>query len=684
MVTVLRGAMRNYCLFLALVPSTAFADTGEIIVTGRALPEASGDAAYSSVTINRERLTNVASGRAEDVLRDVAGLQQFRRSDSRSANATAQGVTLRGLGGNASSRALVLLDGVPQSDPFGGSVTFPALNLSRIGDIRITRGGGSGTFGPGAIAGTIALSSIGPETSGTSADIGYGSRDAIEAGGVVSGALGAGFAFIAADYARGDGFIPIIASQRGPADWPARYEQASLAVRGVVPIGQTELQASISGFTDRRDRGLAFTNNGSDGADASLRLVNSGRWAWEALAYVQVRAFMSQASSVDAARAISTQTLDQFNIPSTGIGARFELRPPFGETVTVRLGGDARRVNGTTREFFTFVGGAPTRGRIAGGENDTAGVFAEASAVFGALTLTGGGRIDFYTIRDGRLLENTLGTGATLRADRFATRKGNEPTARAGISYALTPTLNLRSAAYLGWRLPTLNELYRPFRIGADATAANAALKTERVRGVEAGIGWQPFEGAKLGAILFTNRLEDAIANVTIARGPGTFPGVGFVSGAGVFRQRQNLDAIRSNGVELDANITAGDWRAQASYAYTDATVRSSGIAAGLNGLRPAQVARHNASATLGWRGLSLTARYVGPQFEDDQNLRHLRSAVTLDGVVNIPIGRGLAVSLRAENITNTRIEAGISATGVIERASPRTLWLGLRWADSR
>ena len=676
--------MRYPFLLLALVPTLAQAEDGEIIVTGRALPDARGDAAYSSVIIDRDRLNSIASGRAEDVLRDVAGLQQFRRSDSRSANATAQGVTLRGLGGNASSRALVLLDGVPQGDPFGGSVTFPALNLARIGAVQVTRGGGSGVAGPGALAGTIALSSIGPDSGGSNAEVAYGSRDAIEAGGVVSGTLGSGFAFIAANYARGDGFIPIIASQRGGADRPARYEQASLAARAVVPIGDTELQASISGFTDRRDRGLAFTDNGSDGADASVRLVNDGRWQWEALAYLQVRSFMSQASSVDAARATSTQTLDQFNIPSTGIGARFELRPPVGENIELRIGGDARRVSGTTREFFTFVAGAPTRGRIAGGESDTIGAFAETSATFGALTLTGGGRIDFYTIRNGRLLENTLGTGTVLREDRFATRRGNEPTARVGIAYALTSTLNLRSAAYLGWRLPTLNELYRPFRIGADATGANAALKTERVRGVEAGIGWQPIEGAKLSATLFTNRLEDAIANVTIARGPGTFPGVGFVSGAGVFRQRQNLDAIRSNGVEFDASVTAGDWRAQESYAYTDAVVRSSGIAAGLNGLRPAQVARHNASATLGWKGLSLTTRYVGPQFEDDQNLRRLRSAVTLDATLSLPLTRGLALSLRAENVTNTRIEAGVSATGVIERASPRTLWIGLRWADNR
>ena len=669
---------------LVLLPEVAKAEAPDIIVTGRALPEAKGDAVYSSVTISRERLERVVSGRAEDVLRDVAGLQQFRRSDSRSANATAQGVTLRGLGGNASSRALVLLDGVPQSDPFGGSITFPALNLARIGAITVTRGGGSGVAGPGALGGTIALSSIGPDINGVGAKIAYGSRDAVEAGAVVGGRLGAGYAFLAADYARGDGFIPIIQSQRGPADRAAQYKQASLAARAVIPIGAAELQANISAFTDRRDRGLAFTRNGSDGADASLRLVSAGRWQWEALAYVQLRAFKNQASSVNAARTLSTQTLDQFNIPSTGIGARFELRPPLSERVELRLGGDVRRVSGETREFFSYVAGLPTRRRLGGGESDTVGTFVEASATLGALTLTGGGRIDLYTIRDGHLLENTLGSGDSLRADRFPTRHGSEPTARAGLAYRVAPTFSLRSAAYLGWRLPTLNELYRPFRIGADATAANAALAPERVRGVEAGAVWQPSEKAKLSATLFTNRLENAIANVTLGRGPGIFPGVGVIGAGGVFRQRQNLGAIRSNGIELDTQISKGDWRLQASYAYTDAKVRSSGIAAPLNRLRPAQVARHSASVTLGWQWISATARYVGRQFEDDQNLRALQSAITLDAVAAIPLDTRLAIILRAENITATRVEAAISATGIIERATPRSFSIGLRLTPNR
>lgn len=665
---------------VATLPSVAWAESPEIIVTGTALPEAKGDAAYDIVAIDRERLSGTASNRVEDALRDVAGLQQFRRSDSRSANATSQGATLRGLGGNASSRALLVLDGVPQSDPFGGWVTWPAFQAIRLSSARVTRGGGSGVYGSGALSGTIELSSLDAgQAGGLIGDLSYGSRDSVEANVLAGGRLGSGFGFVTASYARGDGFIPTVAAQRGSADIAAPYEQASVALRGVAPLSaNTELQASALGFTDRRTRGTILSGNGGTGADASLRFVHRGRWAWVALAYLQARKFHSGFVSVNAARSSATQTVDQFNVPSTGLGTRFEVRPPLGERIELRLGADYRRTIGETRELFTYVAGMPTRMREAGGDSDTLGAFAELSAERGALTLTGGGRIDRWNIRDGRLLERTLATGALIRNDRPADRHGWEPTGRIGLAWD-AGRVTLRAAAYLGWRLPTLNELYRPFRVGADATAANPALRTERSRGAELGIDWEPVEAISMRATLFSNRLNRAIANVTLGAGPGNFPGVGFVVAGGAFRQRQNLDAIRSNGFELDAQAHIGSWRLGASYAYADARVRASGVAQGLEGLHPAQVPRHLASATLGWRWLSATARYVSKQFEDDGNLRSLRDALTLDAAASIPVTQRLSITLRGENLADTQVDAAISGAGIVERATPRTLWIGVR-----
>ena len=658
-----------------LFATPAFAEE-EIVVTGQPLPASIGEAAYDVAVVERDRIVATASGRIEDVLRDVAGLTQFRRSDARSANATSQGATLRGLGGNASSRALLVLDGVPQSDPFGGWITWPAYAPERLGSVRVTRGGGSGTYGSGALAGTIEMESVGTGQ-GLTGSLAYGSRESVDGSAMLSGKLGQGFGFLSATYARGNGFIPIVAARRGPADIAAPYEQATLTARGVASLdAQTELQASIMGFTDRRERGTILSENGGDGADASIRLVHKGRWGVQALGYVQMRKFTSRAVAVDATRTTVTQSVDQYNVPSTGLGGRLEIRPPLGEAVELRLGGDFRRTTGETNELFTYVAGKATRIREAGGQSDTAGAFAELSAKLEALTLTGGVRADRWWIRDGRLVERTLATGAGIRNELAPDRQGWEPTARAGLAYE-AGIVTLRAAAYLGWRLPTLNELYRPFRVGADATAANPALAPERMKGAELGIDLTPAQGVSLRATAFTNKLTDAIGNVTLAQGPGTFPGVGFVAGA--YRQRVNIDAVRSNGLELDARIERGDWRLAASYAYSDARISGSGRAAALDGLRPAQVPAHTASGTLGWRGLSSTLRYVSAQFEDDSNSRRLNDAVTLDAVAVVPVTGRMSVFVRGENVTDARVETAISATGVIERAAPRTIWIGLR-----
>jgi vitamin B12 transporter len=667
------------------VPTPITAITADdIIVRGSPLPVPIGDIAYDIITVGRP----TASGRIEDMLRDVAGLTQFRRTDARSANATSQGATLRGLGGNASSRALLVLDGVPQSDPFGGWVTWPAFAPNRIQRVRVTRGGGSGAYGSGALAGTIefeslesykssSLNSVNPTALGLS----YGSRNSVDADAILAGKLGGGFAFLSASYARGDGFIPIVKGQRGTADIASPYEQISVAGRAIIPVNaKTELQANLLAFTDRRNRGTILSGNGGDGGDASVRLVHKGRWGWSALAYVQARKFQSRFVAVNALRSAVTQTVDQFNVPSTGLGARVEVRPPLGEDIELRLGSDWRRTSGETRELFTYVAGLPTRGREAGGVSETLGAFAELSAKLGGLTLTGGARADHWSIREGHLIERTLSSGALLRTEIAPDRNDWEGTGRVGLAYQMD-SVTFRAAATLGWRLPTLNELYRPFRVGADAIAANPALAPERMKGAELGVDWSPGRDTQLRATLFTNRLTSAIANVTLATSPGAvFPGVGFVAAGGVYRQRQNLDAIRSRGIEVDASQSFGDISLSASYAYSDARVRARGVASGLNRLRPAQIPSHTASATLGWKGLSGTVRYVSGQFEDDQNIRRLNDALTFDAVATVKVAKSLSVTLRGENLSNARVEAAISGAGVVERATPRTIWVGLRY----
>ena len=656
-----------------------------IVVTGR-LPDALGDAAYSITTV-----APFPFERIENTLRDVPGLQQFRRSDARSANPTSQGITLRGLGGNASSRALLILDGVPQPDPFGGYISWPGYDALPIAEARIRRGGGSGAEGAGAIAGTIELFSedVGNLTEVAAA---FGSRNSVDADLVFDRKLGQGQLTISGNYARGDGFIPIIKSQRGSVDRSAAYEEAGLAVRFVAPLTQyTQLQANVRAFTDDRERGFAFSENHNDGADASLRLVNRtpGGWQWSALGYIQIRNFDVSFGGVAPDRNSVTRVFEQYAVPSTGVGARFEVRPPLSESAELRIGGDWRRTEGQTKENFFFADNdTPRRSRFAGGTTAAYGAFVEGSLqATDALKLTGGGRVDFWNINDGFRREIELVRpfpGAQRSDEKFVKRSGTEFTGRGGFAYDMTDAVKLRGAAYLGWRLPTLNELFRPFRAGDDATAANEFLVPERLKGAE--LGADITSGIfTAGVTVYYNQLDQAVANVTLGRGPGVFPNVGFVGASGTYSKRQNLDAIRSTGVEADLRLDLGGGMSiNAAYAFTDAQVDASGTAIALNGLRPAQVAKHSASAGFKWSGesgvmASLTSRYIGSQYEDDLNSQKLSDAFTLDGAFAYPLTHNFAIEARAENLFNSRVEAALSSDGTIERTYPRTFWIGLR-----
>ena len=636
---------------------------------------------YDVQRIPRRAIEQSPSHELDQLLKEVPGVELFRRSDARSGHPTSQGITLRALGGNASSRALLVLDGVPQSDPFGGWVNWPAYDPEDLAEIRVVRGGGSVANGPGALAGTIELTSR--ADAGAFGEIDGGSRNSFEARGRIGVDAAGGVLSISGREERSDGFIPVTSATRGSADEPAPYREWSSRARWVAPVGgDTEVQASVDAFHDWRTRGTDFTVNRTNGADASLRFVGRGSWAWSALGYWQWRNLMSSFASVSPGRTEASRVSLQYSVPSHGVGGSIELRPPMPRGIELRLGADTRKTSGESREDYSYASGDPTRRRAAGGDSWTAGAYAEATAQLGQATLTGGARLDHWSIDDGHLFEQTIATGGILTDAHYPSRSGWLPTARGGIIAPVGGGFSLRSAAYLGWRMPTLNELFRPFRAGSDATAANPNLDPERLQGIEAGADYArgPFTLKLTG---FVNRLEDAIANVTMGKGPGIFPGVGFVGAGGTYYVRENVDAVNVRGIEASADWNDGPWSVSAGASFTHARIRGSGAAAFLQGLRPAQTPNFSGTLSAGWeqdgKGARLVLRRVGAQFDNDLNTDVLRGATTLDVYASWPLTRRLQLVARGENITNALVMAGINGDGSVERATPRTLWIGVR-----
>jgi outer membrane receptor protein involved in Fe transport len=188
-----------------------------------------------------------------------------------------------------------------------------------------------------------------------------------------------------------------------------------------------------------------------------------------------------------------------------------------------------------------------------------------------------------------------------------------------------------------------------------------------------------------LAATAFWNDLHDAVGNVTIARGPGTFPIVGVLAAGGLGRQRLNLDRTRTQGVELAATWNVfSDLSLNAAALFNDAIVRRATVAPALLGKQVAQVPRHSATLGATWRApgrLTFTprVRWIGRQFEDDENTLRLGETVVADLGVTRPLNKKLTLFLTLENLTNARIETGRSADGVVNVGTPRLLLGGLR-----
>ena len=638
-----------------------------IIVTARGLPETPGAPAYSAVELDRAQIVTTPSGRIEDALGAVAGFQQFRRSDSRSSNPSAQGVTLRSLGGNATSRALVTLDGVPIADPFFGYIPLSSVMPESLARVRVTRGGGSGPFGAGALTGTIALESAGVDELprlGLSALA--NDRGETEASGLGSVRLGEGFVSGAARWDRGQGFYTTPLDQRVSASPRAAFDSVTGSIRAVAPIGGgMELQARLAAFDDRRTLRFDGADSSSMGQDASVRLIGRGDWQFDALGYVQARNF----SNVVISSTRFVRVLDQRNTPSTGMGGKVELRPPLGESHVMRLGVDYRKASGELQEeAYNAFSGNLTERRRAGGVTSDLGLFVEHDWNLDELVLTGGLRADRTIIANGfyRALDSM---GAIAEEIIAADRSDWVVTYRAGVAWQADEALRLRAAAYSGLRLPTLNELYRPFVVFPVVTRANADLRNERLEGFEAGLDWTPGEGFDLSLTAFHNRVENAIANVTLAPN---------------LRQRQNLPAIEARGLELDLSASHGAFRLDGSLIFTDAQVVGEGASLPLDGNRPQQVPRWSAGASLAWAPetgwlASLTLRHVGAQFEGDQENDRLPAATTLGIFLGMPLTEKLQLVVRGENLIEEEIVTRNSG-GAIDLGAPRTVWAGVRY----
>jgi outer membrane receptor protein involved in Fe transport len=345
-----------------------------------------------------------------------------------------------------------------------------------------------------------------------------------------------------------------------------------------------------------------------------------------------------------------------------------------GPRQTFVAGLDAREVRGTSDELV-FVQNRPTSIVGAGGRERTLGLFAEDILRLTArLFITGGVRFDRW--RNYAALQTSVpvrATGGAATVNKFPDRTEMAFSPQLSVLFKPVERISLRAAAYRAFRQPSLNELYRSFRVGDVLTLANENLRAERLTGAEAGASISvPNRRLSARGTFFWTETTRPIANVTLMVAPGL-----------ITRQRQNLGRTRSRGFELETEAQLDEhWNITGGYLFSDATVRRFPANRDLEGLLIPQVARHQLSVQLRYENTALVtaglqARLTGAQYDDDQNRLRLGRYFTLDALASRRVTRHLELFAAAENIFNQRYEIG--RTPVVTVGPPVLLRLGLR-----
>jgi outer membrane receptor protein involved in Fe transport len=664
----------------------------EIVVTAARLPPAAADAAFSVVRIDQQILSR--SARLDEALRSVPAVSLFRRTSSAAANPTTQGISLRAIAPSGAGRTLVLLDGVPLNDPFGGWVIWSQATPESLESLDVIRGAGSGPYGAGALTGTITMRERGPAGGrpGGVLDVSASERGGLRAAGSASTRLGPLAVTLSGLREVSDGYVPVRGSSAGAADTPLDLDSRSAALRVDTALGQANLSVRAATWEEDRGSGLAGTRANASGHSLSATAAQAptaNGYGWRLQAWRIDSNLANSSASVSADRATTTPANDQFRTPATGWGVNAALRRRVSDLAGGRLewevGADARFNDGETNELFSNPTGAGfARIRRAGGETSVAGAYVDASWTAAEWLVAGGLRVDRWENKGGFRNENTLATGAVLLNETDPDRSGEVVSARLAARRDLGGGYAARAAAYSGFRPATLNELHRPFRVGNDITEANAALTPETLKGLETGLAFDR-DGVRWGATVFWNQIEDAIVNVTIGAGPATFPRAGFVPAGGVLRQRQNAGTIDGWGVELNGAVDLSTAISlNAAVSWTDAEIDGGSAAAQLTGLRPAQAPEWSGVAGVDWRAtdrltLALAARYESSRFDDDLNSRVLDAAVTFDARAEWALNPRTRLWLAGDNLFDTDVEVSETGTGVAGYGPPRTVSAGVR-----
>ncbi len=483
-------------------------------VTVTASRGSSLDTPNSSSVVSSAELLTSAAGAIDDALRNTPGFSLFRRSSSRVANPTTQGVTLRGVSGSGASRTLVVADGWSLNDPFGSWVYWNRIPLAAIDRVEVVRGAAGDVYGADALGGVIQVLTFDTDRPRVRAVFEGGSHETVRGSGFGGDRIGNWSVSGGGEWEGTDGAFIVAADERGAVDVRADSDYRSGFGAAGYGAGSWRATFRVNAAAEDRGNGTPMQVNDTEwlqvSGDARGPLAGG---LWTARVSGGNQEYFQTFSSVAADRQTERLTNDQ-RIPTDFVSAGGQWMRTWKAHDFV-LGADGSATTSDIHETrYPVVGPAASSSTVDVDERSV-GVFGQARLGLG---------------RDVSLL---LGA----RGDRWtSTQSRGFFSPRVSLMWQFSSAGSLQVGWSRAYRTPTLNELYRGFRAGNAVTIPNPLLAPERLTSFEGGVLFGTGR-ASVRVTAFHNVLDGAISNITLSSTPAL-----------ITRERQNADQVGSSG----------------------------------------------------------------------------------------------------------------------------------------
>jgi iron complex outermembrane receptor protein len=635
----------------------------------------------ASVTVlTKEEIAQSGAVAVDDLLRQIPGFNTFRRSSSLftapQQDPEAQGVTLRGIGPGGASRALVLLDGIPVNDGFGGFLYWGELPLENIERIEVVRGGSSNLWGNFAEAGVINIITKSPEKREVQTKVSVGNLGTTDDALSYTDVLGPVRVGLFGNFLHTDGYNIIAPNQRGPIDQDSGSEHKTFNGRlEYSPASNLSLYLRGAYYTEDKNLGTPLRISDTDRGFivGGGRLLTADGSDWQLNVFSHLTTFNEQFSRILNAR--TSESVSQIQqVPSTDVGGALTWTRRFFTDHLLTAGTDFRLIDGETHDTFVDPSGAVSERRISKGQQNFFGFFVQdVYTPIPKLQIAFGVRVDYFQ-NFGLSVTDTL-TGQPTTVTKVPDRDDTAVSPKLTFRYELLDGLAVRGAGYEAFRAPTLAEQTRISSIESLVFLPNLNLRPEFLDGGELGFDYWGVPGLTARLTGYINYLRDVITTV----------------GEDV-RTPVNLDLARIWGIEADVEYRLNSqWSLLGSYLYSEAHIIDAPQDRDLEGKRLTQVPFN--SGTIGVRYTNpalfnalVQVRMEGKKFEDADNKDKLTGYAVVDLTLSRPIPplaflptfKGGQVFLAIQNLFDSQYDTD-KGGGILKIGTPFSIQGGAR-----